>query len=41
LENFLEEEREYLEEVSREDTQDATLISAEYVELLEKLTIAK
>jgi hypothetical protein len=41
LEKYLEEEREYLEEVDREVIEDATLVSAEYAELLEKLAMAK
>jgi hypothetical protein len=41
LERYLEDERDYLDEINQEDTRDDTMISAEYVELLEKLARAK
>jgi ABC-type transporter Mla subunit MlaD len=41
LEQYLEEERDYLDQVIQEDIQDASSISAEYVELLKKLATAK
>jgi hypothetical protein len=41
LEEYLEDERNYLDEINQEVTRDDTMISAEYVELLEKLSRAK
>ena len=41
IEEYLEEERRYLEEVVREEEHDEVTISAEYVTLLESLDTAK
>ena len=41
LEQYHEDERKYLNELTEETAEDETSVSAKYVELLEKLASAK